>query len=84
MNMTGKTILDDFITEHELMTKFGLKTGIIHRARKRQGLPCYQVSPQGTRLYLKSEVAEFFLSCRTMSEPKKSTKKRVTRKSSKE
>jgi hypothetical protein len=82
--MIETAIFDDFVTENELMTKFGLKTSIINRARKNNALPCYQISQQGPRLYLKSEVTEFFLSCRTVSEPKRSTKKRSTRKSPKE
>lgn len=82
--MIETTLLEDFITENELMAKFGLKNSIVSRARKQHALPYYQISQQGPRLYLKSEVTEFFLSCRTVSEPKKSTKKRVTRKSRKE
>jgi hypothetical protein len=78
--MPETTILDDFITENELMTKFGLKSSIISRARKRHALPCYQISQQGPRLYLKNEVADFLISCKTVFEPKSSPKRRIKRK----
>jgi len=54
--MAESTILEDFIPETELMTRFGLKSSMLNRARKRQALPCYQVGSQGPRLYLKKEV----------------------------
>jgi len=79
--MSEKTMLEDFITENELITKFGLKTSIVNRARKKSALPCYQISQQGARLYLKSEVTDFFLSCKTVYQGKDSTKKRIRRKS---
>ena len=78
--MAETTVIEDFITETELMTKFGLKSSIMNRARKRQALPCYQVSSQGPRLYLKSEVKDYFLSCKTVFEPKNSSKRRIKRK----
>ena len=78
--MSETTVIEDFITETELMTKFGLKSSIMNRARKRQALPCYQVSSQGPRLYLKKEVTDFFLSCKTVFEPKNSSKRRIKRK----
>ncbi len=78
--MAETTVIEDFITETELMTKFGLKSSIINRARKRQALPCYQISTQGPRLYLKKEVTDFFLSCKTVFEPKSSSKRRIKRK----
>ena len=75
--MAESTRLEDFITENELISKFGLKIGMIHRARKRDALPCYQISQQGPRLYLKSELTDYFLSRRTISESKKSPKRRI-------
>jgi hypothetical protein len=78
--MSETTKLEDFISETELMTRFGLKSSMLNRARKRQVLPCYQVGSQGPRLYLKNEVTDFFLSCRTVFEPKSSSKRRIKRK----
>ncbi len=75
--MTEKTVIEDFITETELMTKFGLKSSSINRARKRSALPCYQTGQQGPRLYLKSEVTDYFLSCKTVFESKDSPKRRI-------
>ena len=74
------TNLEDFITENELMAKFGLKSSIISRARKKHALPCYQIGQQGPRFYLKREVTDFFLSCKTVFEPRPSTKRRIKRK----
>jgi len=78
--MAEVTTLEDFISETELMTRFGLKSSMLNRARKRQALPCYQVGSQGPRLYLKKEVSDFFLSCKTVFEPKSSSKRRIKRK----
>jgi hypothetical protein len=78
--MTESTMFEDFVTENELMTRFGLKSSMLNRARKRQALPCYQVGTQGPRLYLKKEVTDFFLSCKTVFEPKNSSKRRIKRK----
>ena len=44
--MIETTLLEDFITETELMTKFGLKSSIVNRARKKNALPCYQMGQQ--------------------------------------
>ena len=79
--MAEATTLEDFISETELMTKFALKSSMLNRARKKQALPCYQIGTQGPRLYLKKEVTDFFLSCKTVFEPKTSSKRRIKRKS---
>lgn len=78
--MMETTLLEDFITETELMTKFGLKSSIINRARKRDTLPCYQMGQQGPRLYLKNEVTDYFLSCRKLFEERSGPKKKIKRK----
>ena len=78
--MTETTLLEDFITETELMTKFGLKSSIMNRARKRNALPCYQMGMQGPKLYLKNEVTEYFLSCRKLFEAKSTPKRKIKRK----
>ena len=78
--MADTIALEDFIPETELMTKFGLKSSMINRARKRQALPCYQIGAQGPRLYLKNEVTDYFLSCRTVAEVKDRSKKKIRRK----
>ena len=77
--MAETTTLEDFIPETELMTKFGLRSSMLNRARKRQALPCYQIGKQGPRLYLKKEVTDFF-SCKTVFQPKNSSKRRIKRK----
>jgi hypothetical protein len=79
--MAESTMFEDFVTENELISRFGLKSSILNRARKRQALPCYQISTQGPRLYLKREVTDFILSCKTVVEGKDSPKKRIRRKS---
>jgi len=78
--MSETITLEDFITETELITRFGLKSSMLNRARKRQALPCYQIGTQGPRFYLKNEVTDFFLSCKTVFEPKNSSKRRIKRK----
>jgi hypothetical protein len=78
--MAESTMFEDFVTENELISRFGLKSSILNRARKKQALPCYQISQQGPRLYLKSEVADFFISCRNELDSKKTTKRRIRRK----
>ena len=77
--MSEKTALEDFITENELITKFGLKTSTVNQARKKHALPCYQISQQGPRLYLKSEVTDYFISCRKVIQPKSSAKRSIRR-----
>jgi hypothetical protein len=78
--MAESTMFEDFVTENELISRFGLKSSILNRARKRQALPCYQISAQGPRLYLKKEVTDFFISCKNVFEPKSSSKRRIKRK----
>ena len=78
--MAESIILEDFITENDLIGKFGLKLSILNRARKKHSLPCYHISTQGPRLYLKNEVTDYFLSCRTVAEVKDRPKKKIRRK----
>lgn len=78
--MSETTKLEDFIPETELMARFGLKSSILNRARKKQSLPYYPIGTQGPRLCLKKEVTDFFLSCKTVFEPKSSSKRGIKRK----